>query len=81
MLDQLIDQAEAELAGAAGEGLTVFNGRHDAAGGLGNLVALGLPDIGHGAKDAGEAGTAIALFRREICASKIWLAVRCKERR
>ena len=75
VLHELVDQAEAELTGAAGEGLAVFDGGHDAAGGLGNFVALGLPDIGHGAQDAGEAGAAVALFGREICAAEVWLAV------
>ncbi len=42
---------------------------------LGNFVALGLPDIGHGEQDAREAGAAIALFRREIGAAEEGLAV------
>src|SRR5271168_150160 len=79
MLDQLIDQAGAELAGSSGESFAVFDSRHYAARCVGDLVALGLPDIGHSAEHALEAGASVALFGWKVSAAEVWLAVGSKD--
>ena len=76
----LLDEVRAWVSCAAGEGLILLDRVHHAAGGLVHLGAAVHEGLGHGQEDALEAGTAVAIFGRKICAAKVWLAIGSEKR-